>query len=156
MDKCGFVGATFKQNNHLPSTVSSNRRFTLASFCSNKFNEILFRGSARSKLPSNDNALSNDLNLQPLFTLIIQVDHNGQFDQNQFLVIVFTFFLKLDACNFLNLLHCLNLTMILIHCSLFVLPRSIKFYQGNSVSIIGIMKLHTVYKLYNLPLVAQF
>ena len=48
VDKCGFLGTNFVQKNHLPSTVSSNKRFTLESFCRNKFNEILFQGSAKT------------------------------------------------------------------------------------------------------------
>ena len=115
MDKCGFVGTTFKQPYHLPSTVSSNERFTLASFRRNKFNEILFQRSAL--LICQSKVIPYQMTF--IYTII----------QNQFLVIIFTFFLKFDACNFLNLLHCLNLTMmILIHRSLFVLPRFIKFY----------------------------
>ena len=117
MNECVFLGTKPCQNNVLSSTFSSNFRMTIKS--PQKFDEVLIRGywvwiySYWILNVKRAPKMSSFFYFEMLFRShrmknILFTRYNLQ---NQFLMIIFVFILKLDACCYLNFLHCLNSSM---------------------------------------------
>ena len=114
MNECVFLGTKRCQNNVLSSTFSSSFRMTIKS--PQKFYEVLIRGywvwvySYWILNVKRAPEVSSLFYFEMLFRShptknILFMQYNLQ---NQFLMIIFVFILKLDACYCLNFLHRLN------------------------------------------------
>ena len=113
VNECVFLGTYRWQNNVLSSTFSSSYRMTIKS--PQKFDEVLFRGYwvwvySYWILKCKEGA--GNVIVVLFWNVILKQSNEKHFMQynlqNQFLMIMFVFILKLDACCCLNFLHRLN------------------------------------------------
>ena len=140
MNECVFLGTIWCQNNVLSSTLSSKYRMTIKTF--DKFDIVLIRGYVNMASEMTSLLYFEMLfQINPTKSILYSINHHVawfmQYNlQNRFLMIIFVFIFKLDACCCLNFLHRLKDTVtILKFSSIYELFSNRRFHRDNAQDV---------------------